>query len=234
MSEFLLGVGSSLVASVIFVAIARKQNWIVFGKARRSWQLARRLDEIGMTNFFASRADYARYRPSGHLADYLDTATYRIDIAGYWMGHGNETEAIAKRIVQSLNKKPGMTVRIALIDPNGPHVQAVASYLGIADAELRDRLEASLNNLAHERQGATESVRNRFSILTYAEMPLASVIILDYGATSARVQLDFKPFRRPRSESFSFEITAPSALYETCASAWIAIVDSAAPYEPPS
>jgi len=183
-----------------------------------------------MTNFFASRADYARYRASGHLADYLDTAQYRIDIAGYWMGHGNETEAIAQRIVRSLGRKPGMTVRIALIDPDGPHVDAVASYLGIPADEMKGRLLASLRNLAQARETATDSVRNRFSILTYTEMPLASVIMLDYGSASGRIQLDFKPFRRPRSESFSFELSSPSALYDTCTSAWIAVVDGAAPY----
>src|SRR3990172_6589956 len=143
MSAFLLGVASSLVASILFFLIARRRNWIVLGRARRSWQLARRLEELGMTNFFASRADYARYRASGHLADYLDTAQYRIDIAGYWMGHGNETEAIAQRIVRSLGRKPGMTVRIALIDPDGPHVDAVASYLGIPADEMKGRLLVS-------------------------------------------------------------------------------------------
>lgn len=119
-----------MAASGIVLLIARWRQWIVLGKgakARRLWQFARRMEEIGMINFFASRSDYSRYRESGKLSDYLATADTRIDVAGYWMGHGNEAEAIAKSIVASLHSKPGLRVRIALIDPDGAHVDAVAS-----------------------------------------------------------------------------------------------------------
>lgn len=231
--QFLWGVASSLAASAIVLIIAKWRHWIVIGLAaptRRRWRLAGRLESIGLINFFASRADYARYRESGNLSDYLATARHRIDVAGYWMGHGHETEAISQSIVKSLERVPGMIVRIALIDPNGPHVDAVASYLDIPVDEMKNRLLASLNNLARAREKASESARARFAVLTYTDLPLASVIMLDYGSNSGRIQLDFKLYRRPRSESFSFELSSPSDFYDRCTAAWIKVVDNAKPY----
>jgi len=229
------GVASSLVATLVIFFLAKWKNWIVVGtkKARRSWVLARRLDEIGMTEFFASRADYAKYRPSGLLGDYLATAKHRIDVAGYWMGHGHEAEAIAHTIVDCLEETPGMSARIALINPDGPHLGAVAAYLNLGTEEVANRLRASLASLTHARASATASVRTRLSVLVYNDLPLASVILLDYGTPSARAQLDFKLFKRPRGESFSFEVAAPSAFYNRCASAWIQVVDHASPYVAP-
>ena len=229
--EFLLGVASSIVASVVLLFIARARNWLVFGNALKRWHLARRLDDIGMTNFFASRADYSRYRPPGNIADYLRTAKHRIDIAAYWMGHGNESESTPAKIVEMLEKNSGLTVRIAMIDPNGKYVGAVSEYLGIPVNELRARLTASLENLSAARAAAAKNVQGRLSVLTYSQMPAASVIMLDYGADEgARIQLDFKPYQRPRSESFAMELTAPGRLYTTCSEAWIKLIDMAEPY----
>lgn len=229
--EFFLGVTSSLVASVIFLVFANSRNWIVVGRTRRQWSMARRLDRIGMTNFFASRADYVRYRPPGSIVDYLGNAKSRIDIAAFWMGHGNEAESTPKQIVAMLAGKPALSVRIAMIDPDGEHVASVSDYLGIPLQELKSRLVASLGNLTSARDSAPKSVQDRLSILTYTHMPAASVIMLDYGSgNGARIQLDFKPFRRPRSESFAFELTAPSPLYTTCSEAWITLLDEAKPY----
>ena len=226
------GVVSSLVATLILFFLAKWKNWIVVGtkKAGRTWGLARRLDAFGMTEFFASRADYAKYRPSGSLGDYLATAKHRIDVAGYWMGHGHEAEAIAQSIVARLENTPGMSARIALINPDGPMLGPVAAYLNLEAGEVENRLRASLRSLSDAKAGASASVRTRLSVLVYDDLPLASVILLDYGTPSARAQLDFKLYKRPRAESFSFELRAPSAFYDRCASAWIQVVDHATPY----
>lgn len=229
--EFFLGVTSSLVASVIFLFFASSRNWIMVGRAKRLWGLARRLDAIGMTNFFASRSDYVRYRPPGSIVDYLDSAKSRIDIAAFWMGHGNEAESTPRKIIAMLESKPSLIVRIAMIDPDGDHIESVSDYLGIPVQELRARLVASLDNLVKVRDDAPKVMRDRLSILVYTQMPAASVIMLDYGSEKgARIQLDFKPFRRPRSESFAFELTAPSSLYTTCSESWIELIDEAKPY----
>jgi hypothetical protein len=151
------------------------------------------------------------------------------------MGHANEAESIPKSIVGLLQRKPGLVVRIALIDPDGKYVEAVSDYLGIPLPELQARLTASLDNLLAARAVASRDVQRRLSILTYSQMPVASVIMLDYGAErGARIQLDFKPYRRPRSESFAFELTSPSALYSTCSEAWIAMINDADPFPGPA
>jgi hypothetical protein len=192
---------------------------------------ARRLEELGLINFFASRADYGVYRPPGTIVGYLDTAESRIDIAAYWLAHGNEAESIARSLVEILERKPRLRMRIAMIDPNGPHVGAIAEYLAMRTVEMSSRLESSLDNLVLARGAAGESARSRMDILTYSQMPAASVIMLDYGTSRGRIQLDFKPFQRPRSESFSFELAAPSALYTRCSDAWMALIDRGVPYE---
>lgn len=196
-------------------------------------ELAQRLPSIGLTNFFANRMEYGRFRPPGTIAHFLSSADARIDIAAYWMAQGNESESVARKIVRMLDSKPGLTARIAMIDPDGPYLELIAEYMDMQVVELKSRLRWSLDSLIRERKTASESARQRLSVLVYQQMPSASVIMLDYGKeVGARMQLDFKPFHRPRSDSFSIELSSPSSLYNTCSDAWMELIDSSKPYTP--
>lgn len=230
--EFLLGVIASLTATGVAYYAARSRKWIASSPSKRTMKLARRLHDLGMTNFFASRADYAVYRPPGRITDYLATAQHRIDIAAYWMGHGNESEATPRRIVDILEKNRSLHVRIAMINPDGPALALVAQYLDLTSDDLKNRLLSSLDSLVRARAHASAHAQARLQVLVYSTIPAASVIILDYGHSSARIQLDFKPFKKPRSDSFAFELQPPSALFTTCSEAWIQVVDEAKPYSP--
>ena len=125
------------------------------------------------------------------------------------------------------------TVTIAIIDPTGPCIPELASYLGIPQDELVRRIESSLLNLYHVRSRLLPEEQRRLTIKAYRTIPIASVIILDGNLPDGRIQLDIKPYRVPRHYSFSFELSGPgSALYDLCFKAWGSLVSDAPEFDP--
>jgi len=165
--------------------------------------------------------------------DYLRTAKNTVVVAGYWMAHGNEAEDIADGIADLVRKPTERKVTIALIDPNGPCIPELASYLDIPQAELVRRIQSSLGNLheAWSKLGSDE--RDRLTIKVYRTIPIASVIILDGNRPEGRIQIDIKPYRVARNYSFSFELAGPGhTLYDLCNKAWGSLVAEAADFVP--
>jgi hypothetical protein len=234
-NSFLGGVCSSVVGGGIIYVIGRTTGWIQFSFSGwwRYRSMFRRLRAAGLSNFYGSRADYAKYRNAPNLIDYLRTAKYSIVVAGYWMAHGNEAEAIANDIAELVRRPGNRDVTIAIIDPTGPCVSELANYLAMGQDELVSRIQSTLVNLYEARSRLLPEEQHRLKIKVYATIPIASVIILDGSLPQGRIQLDLKPYRVPRHFSFAFEITGPGhPLYELCAKAWGSLVADAADFDP--
>jgi hypothetical protein len=230
-----LGVIASLIAVWLIGAWGRARGW--FGTAR----LQRRVDRdlltraraAGLSNFYGSRTDYTRYRGAPRLTDYLATARHTIMVAGYWMAHGNEAENVAASLAQLLDNRRELSATIAIIDPTSPHLSQLADYLGLPEAEVRDRIVASLRSLHFARLSASADAQKRFDLRVYRDLPMASVILLDVESDEGRVQLDFKAFRAPRDSSFGLELRGPnSPLYGVCRDAWSDLIARAAAFDP--
>jgi hypothetical protein len=193
-----------------------------------------RLRDAGVSNFFVSRADYGLYRGATNLTDYLNTAERSVLVIAYWMAHGNEMENVAKSIRTMIENRPGMTVGIAVVDPDSDGLLGLADHLDLDVGDVRSRLKSTLRNLSQARELLPISQRVRLSLKVYHSTPIASVIVLDGDGPSGRIQLDFKPYRAPRTNSFGFELEGPgNPLFDTCLQSWRLMFDEAKDYKPP-
>ena len=230
-----IGVLASIIAAAIVYFIAWSKgyvsgSWILFLCLVK---LQKRLKSAGLTNFFSSRSDFGRYRGAPRLIDYLSLAKESVDVAAYWMAHGNEAEGIADGIAKLVQPPQKIKVTIAIIDPTAIYIDELASYLNIEAKELKLRIESSLNNLYKAREKLSIEEKNRFRIKVYKTIPIASVIMIDGETNYGRIQLDFRPYKVPRHYSFAFEFSGRgNYLYDLCRNAWKKLIDDASDYEP--
>ena len=234
MAQFLLGILASIIAAAVIAVLVQLTG---FGRSRlkRLWQqrgLLRRMAAAGVSNFYASRAEYQSHRGAPGLTDYLATAHTSIKAATYWMAHGNEAEGAA-RVIADLVQQKNLEVDIAVIDPQSPHIAQLSEYLDIELEELRLRIRSSIARLLEARERLSPEAKTRLRIRSYQNLPIASVIMLDTDTDEGRVQLDIKPYRTPRDRSFGIELTGPDGpLYQTVRDAWTQLVESAPEVDP--
>ncbi len=75
--------------------------------------------------------------------------------------------------------------------------------------------------------------KKRFRIKVYDAIPIASVIMLDSEEKNGRTQIDIKPYKAPRQNSFTFELSGRGhSLYDVCTSAWTKLLDEAEDFDP--
>lgn len=235
-SSFAITVIGSLTAAGIIYLIARSKGLITFSWASfiRSVKLQKRLRSAGLSNFYASRSDFVRYREAPKLTDFLSSAEESIDIAAYWMAHGNEAEGIAEHIAKLVQPPKKIRATVAIIDPKSVYIEELACYLDMKPSELKSRIESSLNNLYEAKRKLSAEDQKRFKIKIYHTIPIASVIMIDEGSKDGRIQLDFKPYKVPRDYSFAFQFSGRgNYLYDLCRNAWKRLIDDANEYAPP-
>lgn len=235
-SSFGIGVMISVIATGIVSLIAWSKGVVAFEWASflRSVKLQKRLRSAGLSNFYASRSDFVRYRKAPKLTDFLSLAEKSIDIAAYWMAHGNEAEGIAEHIAKLVQPPKKIRATVAIIDPKSVYIEELACYLDMKPSELKSRIESSLNNLYEAKRKLSAEDQKRFKIKIYHTIPIASVIMIDEGSEDGRIQLDFKPYKVPRDYSFAFQFSGRGKyLYDLCRNAWKRLIDDANEYAPP-
>lgn len=169
--------------------------------------LARRLKSIGLSNFYESRDDYAKFRGASRLADYVALANRRIIVAGYWLAQGAEMEGIAADFRRLLATREGLSITIIIIDPDAEYVSAIADQMRLAPEAVIARAQDSIRGLVDLKSSLTSDMQDRLDLRTHAAIPFASLIVLDPEVeTNARIQFDFKPYGCSRSDSIGFEI----------------------------
>ncbi len=225
-----IGVAGSVIAAVIVAVVARAKGWIQFAWSRRSRSAAmlKRMEDAGVTNFYASRDDYARYRGAPRLLDYLATAKASIHIASHWMAHGVEMEGVVAGIAQLVRPPHNLRVVVGIVSPTAAYVASMASFFDISGQELLVRTQAAVRRLSDARQGLSPEERTRFTIKLYDAIPIASVIILDAERPDGRLQMDIKPYKTPRRDAFALELGGPQCpLYVRCRDAWLRLLEEA-------
>lgn len=168
-------------------------------------KLHRRLRDAGLSNFYASRAEYSLYRGAPTLLDYLSRARTRAVVAGYWMSQGSEMEGVAAGLGGLLRSNPNIRIDIVVVDPTAPYIGAVASHMRMTKAEVVGRVRGTLRELAAMSSGLGPAEASRFTIGLHTSYPISSIIALDPENSDAKIQVDFKPYGTPRSRSFTFE-----------------------------
>ena len=235
LKDIAINVIGSILFTVLAITFAESRGWITIRWRRftSGRKLFHRIQEAGIVNFYASRADYTMYRGAPNLADYLRCAKRSIRVAGYWMAHGIEMEGVTAALDELTRASPPRDITIALINPRASYVHALSGYLGLQQEEVVARTKASLSKLWDLREHMTPAQKARFRIKVYETVPIASVILLDAEESYGRLQIEIKPYKSPRTASFALELgDRGHELYDTCANAWLQLIDDSPDMNP--
>ena len=89
-------------------------------------------------------------------------------------------------------------------------------------------------SISAAKAGLSDEEKTRFVIKTYAAIPIVSVIILDAGLSTGRLQIDIKAYKVPRHDSFGFEFSGEEKeLYTRCRDAWLKLLNDSPEFVPP-
>lgn len=232
--NLVLGVlGSVLAAGVVTIMVrANNKLSVPLRGGRRRRKLMRRLEDAGLSNFFASRADYVKYRNAPKLSDYLSIATERVLISAYWMAQGVEMEGVVDEIEKLILGPKKVLFSIVIIDPTAQYIDALSQHLNVQREYLVSRVQGTLATLHELHVRLPKDERQRLCILVHRTVPMASIIALDPDQKSGRIQIDIKPYKTSRQESVSFEFMGRDRkIYELLRSSTERLIDDAVAFD---
>ncbi len=231
--QLLIGVGATVTGALILSFVPPTRSWV--RTIVRRQKLNRRIEKVGISNFYTSRDDYAFYRSAPKLVDYLSLANREIYVCAHWMAHGTEMEGIANEIAQLTKPPKRLKITIAIVSPTNPSIPSLADFLNMDRNELERRIRKSLDRLQEEKNKLAEEEKRRFVIKTYDSLPVASVIMLDPKDPECRLQFDVKAYRKARQYSFGFEVRNKDAyLLKLLSSSWLELIENSEEYNPAS
>lgn len=209
-SEFVIALAAAVSVSIL--------GWVLRGPIVRWIRIAvgtsaagNRADELGLTNFYGSRADYAKYRGAANLLDYLSRAHHRVVIAGYWLAQGFEMEGTLVGLKGLLESNPGWRIDLVVIDPEAAYIESIAYSMNLSADTVTSRARETLTGLARLRGSLSEGDIERMQIKLHPVQPIYSLIALDPESSEGRIQIDVKPYKTARAGSFSFECRPSSS-----------------------
>jgi len=214
--QFFLGVVTSLVATVLFLVILqiKTRSVLSFEVFMAFWRLARRLRDNGVSNFFASRADYARYRPQGAISEYIETTHRELIYVGFWLAQGIEINNI-KAIIPKLLRE-NCLVEFVFLSPDFVAMDQLAEYLGVSPKTIRARVMDALESMVHLRNSLPPELSGRFILKVHKQLITSSAFVFDHGTPKAKTLIDIKLFGLGRERTFGIELRAtksPDTLY---------------------
>ncbi|TQM82828.1 hypothetical protein FHX81_5239 [Saccharothrix saharensis] len=227
-------VGGILSAAAVALLVRWNRRLIVpMRGSRHRRNLAVRMTRAGLSNFYASRADYGRYRNAARLSDYLAFARNRVLISAYWMAQGAEMEGVVDEIELLVRGPNKISFDIAIVDPTADYVDALARHLNVEREYLVSRVQGTLSSLWALRAKLAPDERQRFRVLVHRTVPMASLIALDPDSDSGRVQIDIKPYRAARQDSVSFEFAGKgSKVYDLLRLSTERLISDAVEFDP--
>jgi hypothetical protein len=218
-----LGALGSLTAVVFLWLVARGRDIaLIFGKAR---SLAAQLTRGGISRFHLSRSDYHGRRGGGSLPNYIAQATQSIDIVSISLRLTDQEGGLVKIFRQKLAGSHDFRCSISLLNPNAQALGAVAASLDVRPEMLRSEIRDMLRELADLRNSLGQSEKARFRILLHDAVPMGSAILIDATTSSGTIQVETKLYRAPRTESFGYEVVAPSPFYQRNYTAWKRVLE---------
>jgi len=224
------GIISALIVSGGGFLIIRSRSRL---RARRELvkvhkELAERLLSSGVSNFYVGRQDWHRYRRPPALDAYLRQASESVQIASFWMAQGS-IEGIPK-VCRDLATQ-GRRIEIVLINPNGPLPEILSRDLELPAETIRAQVLSSLDSLKRLQDGLASADMPNFNVKVSDSLPQAAVILLDAGRPTGKIQLELRPYRAARSDSFSIEVCgdADAQLYKILRESWVKFFQDAQP-----
>lgn len=166
-----------------------------------------RMRQSGITNFYVGRSEWIIYRDPAELREYLWSATKSVQIATYWLAQGT-IEGIQDSYLE-LTKK-GVRVDIVMIDPNEHMINILSEDMHIRPEIIRQNIENAYNQLCNLKEKLSDNEKSLLRIGLSSALPQAAVIMIDAKTNNSKIQLEFRPYRAARNNSFSIELKANS------------------------
>lgn len=163
----------------------------------------------GLTAFYSSRRDYARYRNHASSIDsYVDSARRSIVMVSVNLMTGLPFDGLCAVLKKKLESSGGeMTVSISLLDPRKRWLmRAMAPILDVAPEKLARDIRETLNQLVAFRRQLSGSAQERFKVRAHSAIPFGSAIMIDHREPWGRIQIETKPYKAPVRRSFAFEL----------------------------
>ncbi|MBT1091604.1 hypothetical protein [Streptomyces sp. Tu102] len=224
LNELVIGIVSAVVLSILGFIVARTRVRVTSRVRRRlalrqAQRFSLRMFSEGVSNFYVGRDEWLRYRTPSSLADYLRQARNSVQIACYWMAQGT-LEGIP-RVFAELAER-GVIVEITMISPNSVLPEALSKDLEMSADAIRHHVNHGLGALGGLKLTLSENGKRNLRIKTSATLPQAAVILIDADSPPGKIQLEFRPYRAPRWNSFSIEVSevGSARLYGTLKSSW--------------
>jgi hypothetical protein len=230
-----LGILISILSQLIIVLLARTRGWTSWSIRimRGVVRLHKRLIDYGVSNLYASRVDYVKFRTASTLPGYLSLAKKTIKIAGIWMAEGVETEGVADTLMELVRPPNDVDITIALVNPKGKVIEPLALYMDLKPSELRTRITNSLMRLYDSKDSLGPREKGKFKIKVYDTLPVMSVILIDSETEKGIAQIDVKPYKTPRRLSFGLELKGQGKpLYDLIVKAYERLIEESEEFDP--
>jgi hypothetical protein len=208
LSEFFLGVGSSVaaVALLAFLASGRSTLNLSWNELRLLWSTTRRMRRNGIMNFFAKRSDYIKHRKEGTIPEYISLANRDLLYVGFWLAHGVDMSDIRNAMRELLER--GCRIELIVINPENGYGKHLAEYLAMTPESLKIRIAHTVDQMREFRKSLTPELKTNFSIRTHTKLITASAFVLDRDTPKARILVDFKLYNAGRDNTFGIEFQA--------------------------
>ncbi len=168
-------------------------------------QVAQRIYRAGMSNFFASRDDYTKYRKKSRQFEYLTQAKKSIHVISLWMAYGTEAEDVPKQLAKFVSENKDVSITLAVINPKVNFLDELDDYLDIKPGSSKTRIQLTLGKMSAARKTLGVAEQNRFNIRVYNVLPTVSLIALDMNEKNGVIQADMKLYKASRQNSYGLE-----------------------------
>lgn len=132
-------------------------------------------------------------------------ATNSVQIATYWLAQGM-IEGIQDSYLALIRK--GIKVDIVIIDPNEHMINILSKDMHISPEIIGQNIKNAYNQLCSIRETLSGNEKRLLRIGLSSALPQDAVIMIDAITNNSKIQLEFRPHRAARNNSFSIELNA--------------------------
>jgi hypothetical protein len=189
---------------------------------------------VGLSAFYASRDDYAKYRADAMSIDqYIDTAKKTLKMVSVSLLTAIQFDGVLHVLKSRLETQEDFRVVISLLNPYRDELYiALAPFFNESCRTLKNKTKESLKALYNLKSGLRKGVGERFEIRVHNAIPFGSAIMLDEDAIGGRIQIEVKPYKEGWRKSFAYEIENDGGVFfATIRRSYMRLIEDGIRYE---
>lgn len=204
-------------------------------KEKLSDILIQQISNAGLTAFYQSRKDYAKYRNSTSTIDsYISTAKHNVHMVSINLMTGVVFDDVLSVLEEKLKHNSDFVCMISLLNPWQRYLMsAISPVLGMSTEKLTGSIKETLSKLSILKQKLPNEVQGRFEIRVHKAIPFGSAIMIDVNSGEGKIQIETKPYKYPLGKSFAFEISnkGENKLFKTLRDGYFRLIEEGETYD---